>query len=217
MAKESKIFSKLNSKIRASKLSESAVQFASLSERRRFESEVVFGGFLEGLESLDIEAAYSSVNEEEMDTVQAAETMRVKAQQAAEEARERVQVASIDKQIESIKNRTNTQIDRLQDRKQRIVQNESALTDQARQIFFMGKDGGILNYLVNGELAMIDPQHKALAKKFKGDLAIKDMVEKVKAQLQSENPNMDLLKVLKYKIISRIEMLERLYNEREVK
>jgi hypothetical protein len=218
MSKENKMFSKLNSKVRATKLSESAMNFKDISERRRFEEEVVFGDLLEELSSVDIESAYASaINEEEIDPVETAEMMRAKAEQESAQARERVQVAAIDKQIESMKKRMDTQIDRLQDRKQRMVQNESLSSEQAKQVFFMGREGGILNYLVNGELAMIDPEHKALAKKFKGDLAIRDMVEKVRAQLSLENPNMDLLKVLKYKIISRIEMLERLHNEREGK
>jgi hypothetical protein len=43
------------------------------------------------------------------------------------------------------------------------------------------------------------------------------MVAKVKAQLALDEPNMDLLKVIKYKIASRIEMLESIEKTREGK
>lgn len=203
------MFSKLSAKSRAVK---SSRNFSSISERRRLESELIFGSLLEDLSSPDIEAAYGPrLNEE--DAMQSAEMMVNRAEEAQQQARKMVQKASIDRQIQSIESRAKNQVERLEDRKQRLGESEQG--EIAKKAFFMGRDGELLNYLVNGELAMIDPELKSLAKKFKSDLAIKDLVEKVRAQLKSEAPNMDLLRVLRYKIGSRISMLERIESGRE--
>ncbi len=211
---KNKMFSKLSFKSKAIK---SVKNFSDISEKRRLESELIFGNLLEDLSSPDIESAYSPLSEEDPAAMKSAEVMVGKAQEASEQARKRVQVAGIDKQIQNIENRAKMQVDRLEDRKGRLDimgMRESDQSEAAKQAFFMGRDGELLNYLVNGELAMISPEHKSMAKKFKNDLAIKDLAEKAKAQLKSEKPNMDLLKVLRYKIGSRVSMLERLEHDK---
>jgi hypothetical protein len=152
------------------------------------------------------------ISEEAMKPEQKMEVAKDQAQEAQKDARETIQQATIDRQIESIKKRNESQIENLQRRKQRVAGINEEFN---KKNFFLGNDGAILNYLVNGELALIDPQYKSLAKKFKRDPAIAEMVEKLKAQLSAEIPNESMLKILKYKIVSRIEMLERLETSRE--
>lgn len=219
------MFSKLESKVRRAKIAEEARVFRSHSDRRLFESELIFGNALEELSSVDIEAAYSDpsvVREEESSSSQmaAASKAQEEARNAQDEARKQIQMASIQKQIDTLHRRSSQQIARLEDRKDSIKMQESSEPgtpkSEAVKVFFMGREGGILNYLVNGELALIAPELKALARKFRIDPVVKDLAAKAKAQLQSESPNMELLKVIKYKLISRIQMLESMEKEKEV-
>lgn len=218
------MFSKLEAAVKKAELSETAVNFRTHHDRRLFENSVIFGDALEDLFSSDIESAYSevgtrrTVREQEGDPMVAATQAQDQAREAQEDARKQIQMATIDRQMKSIEDRNKAQLERLRDRKERVagINEDESAKSMAVKAFFLGRDGGILNYLVNGELAMIDPELKDLAKRFKGDLVVKDLADKAKAQLQSEAPNMELLKVIKYKLISRIEMLERLEKEKGV-
>jgi hypothetical protein len=215
------IFSKLESQIKTNKISESALTFRTDAEKRLFESQVIFGGIVDELAAANIEEAYVGVKlkkkiSEAEDPMAAASQAQDQAQEAQAQARKQVQAASIERQMKTLEDRSKSQMERLRDRKEKVMGvNESEQKTAANAAFFTGKDGGILNYLVNGELAFIDPELKALAKKFRNDEVVRDLAAKAKAQLQSETPNMDLLKIIKYKIVSRIEMLERLLKERE--
>jgi len=214
MEKKAAIFSRLESAARSAKASS-----VDSAERKLLEREMVFGSLIEELLPPEIESAYSDIklSEAEEDPAEAAKIAADAVRKQAEEARERSQLASIQKQIDTLHRRTSQQVSRLEDRKDVIKMQESSQREAAVSLFFSGRDGGILNYLVNGELAMIDPELKELAKKMKSDPAISQMVAKVKAQLTSEEPNMDLLKVIKYKISSRMDMLESMEKTREEK
>jgi hypothetical protein len=220
-----KIFSKLGSKISASRISESALRFSSEKEKKLLESELIFGGVVDELAATYIEEAYEASSTNFGGETAASEEInksKVSAQNAQTQARANIQMANLDNQINRIEARNNSQVASLEARKKSINQNlkasldeaEDAATAAARSVFFSGKDGEILNYLVNGDLAMISPEHKALAKKFKIDPVVVELVAKAKAQLALEAPNTEMLKLIKYKLIARIEMLERLESSR---
>jgi hypothetical protein len=213
-----KMFSKLEAKVKKIKLTEKAINLSSHSDRRLLESSIIFGGLVDELSSLDIEAAYSGITEAEGDAMAAASSAQSQAREAQEDARKQIQVASIDRQMKSIEDRNESQLERLRNRKERVagINEEESYKSMAVKAFFIGRDGGILNYLVNGELALIDPELKSLAKKLRSDPVVRDLAAKAKSQLQSESPNMEALKVIKYKLMSRIQMLESMEKEREV-
>jgi hypothetical protein len=73
--------------------------------------------------------------------------------------------------------------------------------------FFVGDTGMILKYFIEGDAYLIRPELKEIAKKIKKDFMVKDWISKIKQELQSEEPNEQVLLLLKMKISSKIKQI----------
>jgi 4-diphosphocytidyl-2C-methyl-D-erythritol kinase len=95
------MFSKLNTEIRKQSIKEkSEVLFSNDKERKLFEQKLIFGDLLENLVSLDIEAGYKFLSEEEISMTP---EMIQKKQEEEKMEDSKKELAKIDQQIAQLK------------------------------------------------------------------------------------------------------------------
>jgi len=89
-----------------------------------------------------------------------------------------------------------------------MIPTNEALDQTFSQGFFYGKAGQIINYLINKGPA--SRELIALANSLKKDKEFSSIISKIKDQLRMDQPNENLLTVLKSKISTRIQNYEKI-------
>jgi antitoxin component HigA of HigAB toxin-antitoxin module len=138
------------------------------------------------------------------------------------------QVMNINNQMEAIKTAADTKISRMQQaverekmqttnkmnvlskRRDAVMKNMKNLAEEIdiKNRFFIDKVGSIIRYMMEGPSVLISPENKRIVDAIKSDYEVKDIISKIKKQIDTDMPNVQMLEVLKMKIGQKIRQVE---------
>ena len=83
---------------------------------------------------------------------------------------------------------------------EQIYDEKGKVVDPKVISFFMDSTGILIKYVINKKSSVIGSNLKLIADSIKKNVEFKSLIDKIKKQLKSENPNWALLQILKNKV-----------------